>query len=83
MRTSPHRRGSGVGRALLDHALADASARGIHRLSLETGSMDFFAPARALYVRTGFSECGSFGAYPTDDPNSTFMTMTLVRKEVE
>lgn len=81
MRTSPGRRGSGIGRALLDHAIADATARGISRVSLETGSMDFFAPARALYRRAGFRECGSFGAYPTDDPNSTFMTMSLDRKE--
>ncbi|HEY9314177.1 GNAT family N-acetyltransferase [Williamsia sp.] len=83
MRTSPHRRGSGIGRALLDHALTDAATRGVRRVSLETGSMEFFAPARALYSRAGFRECGPFGAYPTDDPNSTFMTMELDRKTVE
>ncbi|WAC55584.1 GNAT family N-acetyltransferase [Gordonia sp. SL306] len=77
MRTAPHRRGSGIGRALLDHALADARGRGVHRVSLETGSMAHFAPARTLYVRAGFVACGAFGAYPADDPNSTFMTMVV------
>ena len=77
MRTSPVHRGHGIGRALLDHAVADARRRGVLRLSLETGSMEFFAPARALYTRAGFVECAPFGHYPTDDPNSIFMTLLL------
>jgi putative acetyltransferase len=77
MRTAPSHRGRGIGRALLEYALTDAKARGVHRVSLETGSMHFFAPARAVYRRAGFVECQAFGAYPTDDPNSTFMTVVL------
>ena len=48
MRTDPTRRGSGIGSALLHHVLADARNRGVRRISLETGSMEFFAPPGAL-----------------------------------
>jgi putative acetyltransferase len=76
MRTSPACRGRGVASSVLDHLLSDASSRGITRVSLETGSMDFFAPARSLYARAGFEPCAPFGAY-AEDPNSVFMTRTL------
>jgi len=76
MRTAPAMRGQGLGRSMLGFLLADAAARGIRRISLETGSMDFFIPARALYARAGFVECGPFGGY-RPDPLSTFMTLAL------
>jgi putative acetyltransferase len=76
MRTDPGRRGSGIGSALLLHLLADARAREVERISLETGSMAFFAPARAFYRKHGFVECAPFGRY-AEDPNSTFMTLSL------
>lgn len=76
MRTSPLQRGQGIGALLLQHALADARARGIARVSLETGSQDFFAPAHALYRKAGFVDCAPFGSY-VDDPNSTFMTLVV------
>ena len=73
MRTDPARRGSGVATRMLTHLLDDARSRGVERLSLETGSMEFFAPARAFYTRAGFVPCGPFASY-VDDPHSTFMT---------
>lgn len=76
MRTDPRARGRGIARRMLDHLLADARARGVTRVSLETGSMAFFAPAHALYARAGFVGCGPFGRY-RDDPLSTFMTLAL------
>lgn len=76
MRTDPAQRGQGLARSMLVFLLADAEERGIRRLSLETGSMEFFAPARALYASAGFSECPAFGSY-RPDPLSTFMTRTL------
>lgn len=76
MRADPTRRGAGIGRALLQFAVSDARKRGIRRLSLETGSMDFFAPARSLYRTAGFVECAPFGAYKPD-PNSVFMTLEV------
>ncbi|REJ04297.1 GNAT family N-acetyltransferase [Microbacterium bovistercoris] len=76
MRTDPAVRGRGIGRAMLAHLVADATDRGILRLSLETDSADFFVPARAMYARAGFHDSGPFGAYPAD-PHSAFMTLTL------
>jgi putative acetyltransferase len=76
MRTDPRHRDRGIATKLLEHLLADARGRGIRRLSLETGSMEFFAPARALYAKAGFVRCPPFGSY-TDDPNSVFMTRAL------
>ena len=66
----------GVGSLMLGHLVREAQARGYSRLSLETGSMDYFAPARAMYRGHGFAECGPFGTY-VPDPNSIFMTMIL------
>jgi putative acetyltransferase len=76
MRTASERRRTGVGRAMLEHIIAEARARSYARLSLETGSQDAFAPARRLYERFGFTCCAPFADY-IEDPNSVFMTRTL------
>lgn len=76
MRTAAARQGRGIGTALLRHILGEARSRGLARLSLETGSQEFFAPARALYVRHGFTPCPPFAGY-TDDPNSAYFTLLL------
>ena len=76
MRTARDARGQGVGAAVLAFLLDEARRRGYRRVSLETGSQDFFAPARRLYARHGFAECPPFGAYALD-PHSVFMTLAL------
>ena len=76
MYTSPTARRRGVARSILAHIVAVAPGEGIERLSLETGSWQYFEPARTLYSAFGFSECGPFGDY-RDDPNSAFMTLDL------
>jgi putative acetyltransferase len=76
MRTDPSHRGAGIGTRMLKHIMDEATRRGYESLSLETGAMDDFAPARALYERHGFERCGPFNGY-TDDPNSVFMTRRL------
>ncbi len=76
MRTPDALRRRGAGRAMLEHIVAVARARGYARLSLETGAFAAFLPARALYSQFGFSPCGPFGDY-TDDPNSVFLTLRL------
>ena len=58
------------------HLLYEARAAGYARASLETGSMDYFAPARRMYADAGFIECAPFADY-VDDPNSTYMTRAL------
>jgi putative acetyltransferase len=76
MRTPAALRRRGAGRAVLSHILQEARARGYRRLSLETGSMDAFAPAQKLYESFGFNYCGPFAGYKPD-PNSVFMTLVL------
>lgn len=76
MRTAAEARGRGVASRLLEHVIAEARGRGYRRLSLETGAEEFFAPARRLYARHGFTECPPFGDYGLD-PNSVFMTREL------
>ena len=76
MRTDAAARGRGLGARLLEHVLAEATRRGYRRVSLETGSQDFFRPARTLYAKYGFRECEPFGDYVLD-PNSVFMTLEL------
>jgi len=78
MRTALARRRTGVGRAILEHIILEARARSYARLSLETGSMQAFAPARRLYETFGFTYCGPFADY-TADPNSMFMTLSLMQ----
>lgn len=76
MRTATSHRRKGVAAAMLLHILGEARRRGYVRLSLETGSMAAFEPARALYGRFGFEYCGPFADY-TEDPYSVFMTKAL------
>jgi putative acetyltransferase len=76
MRVAGAARGKGIGAALVAHIIAEAKARNYRRLSLETGAMAFFGPARRLYIRSGFEPCGPFGSYKPD-PNSVFMTLTI------
>jgi putative acetyltransferase len=69
-------RGRGVGRALVVHLIEQAKARGMSRLSLETGKTEHFRAAQELYRRFGFVECGPFGEYGPD-PHSFFMTRSI------
>ena len=80
MRTVARHLRKGVARALLDYMIAEAKRRKYRRLSLETGSMAAFEPARKLYERAGFTYCDPFADY-VEDPNSVFMTTTLAEVE--
>lgn len=76
MRTASVHLRKGVAAKLLAHILEEAARRAYRRLSLETGSVEAFAPARNLYARHGFQLCGPFGSY-VEDPYSVFMTKEL------
>jgi putative acetyltransferase len=76
MRTAASYRGKGVASMLLQHMIHEATQRRYRRLSLETGSMPFFEPARTLYKKFGFAYCAPFSSYKAD-PNSVFMTKEL------
>ena len=71
-------RGQGIGSKILEHLIALATERGATRVSLETGGMDLFAPARAFYRTAGFELCGPFGDYRSGT-TSVFMTRTVGR----
>jgi putative acetyltransferase len=76
MRTARLARNRGVANELLGHVLGEARRRGYRQVYLETGTQDFFAPARRLYRRHGFTECPPFAGYRLD-PNSVFMTRAV------
>jgi putative acetyltransferase len=76
MRTAKAHLRTGVASVLLKHIIGQAAGRGYRRLSLETGSMPFFEPARQLYLKFGFRPCAPFVGY-VEDPNSVFMTREL------
>lgn len=76
MRTAKAYLRRGVAQALLDHLLVIAKSRRYARVSLETGSMDAFQPARKLYERNLFKYTGPFADYNLDQ-HSVFMTLEL------
>jgi putative acetyltransferase len=76
MKTSSLHLRKGVAKELLSFILQEARRRGYVRLSLETGSMDAFEPARNLYQSVGFTYCEPFANYKKD-PHSFFMTIEL------
>lgn len=76
MRTSTHYLRQGVANKLLNHIIEQSYIRKYKKISLETGSMNAFLPARNLYKKFGFQECGPFGSYQ-EDPYSMFMAKNL------
>jgi putative acetyltransferase len=74
--TSPRFLRRGVATKLLGHIMAEAKQCGYERVSLETGTEDYFEPACRFYEAFGFSVCEPFAHY-TKDPGSIFMTREL------
>jgi putative acetyltransferase len=76
MRVAATRRRGGIASLLLAHLITEARRRGFTRLSLETGSAEFFLPARKLYEKFGFDYCEPFADYRLG-PHNLFMTRVL------
>ncbi|MBL4673643.1 MAG: GNAT family N-acetyltransferase [Arenicella sp.] len=76
MKVSDAYLGQGIGRVLLNHVLAYAKRIGYQRVSLETGTMPVFVPARRLYESAGFEQCAPFSNYVYDQ-NSVCMSLNL------
>ena len=74
MYVAPEARGLKLGRRLLEALEAQALARGLRRLRLETGIGQ--PEAIQLYRSAGYTECGPFGDYQPD-PLSLFMEKQL------
>ena len=69
-------RGKGNGSKVINHLINEAKKLNIKRLSLETGSGNFFIPARKLFVKSGFKICKPFSHYK-NDINSVYMRLLI------
>lgn len=76
MHTLAEARGTGAGRAMLEHLLDIARQDRATGIYLETGSTDDFVAARKLYEGYGFAACEPFEGYD-HDPWSVFMCLDL------
>lgn len=76
MRTHPDHLRKGVAAGLLLHIIAEARARGLTMLHLETGSGPAYAPALALYRSHGFVTGPPFGDYSPSNFNQ-FLVLKL------
>ena len=72
-------RGKGNGAKIIDYLINEAKKLNIKRLSIETGSSNFFAPARKLFNNSGFKPCKPFAHYK-EDTNSLYFTKLLYNK---
>ena len=68
------KKGNGV--KIINHLIDQAIKLGIKKLSIETGSGEFFKPARKLFKICGFKKCKPFAHYKSD-PNSCYMSLFL------
>lgn len=71
----PHRRGQGLGRALLNRAMAEAYQRGAASMMLEVAVDN--AEARALYARAGFTQVGRRNGYYADGSDALVLRAEL------
>ncbi len=69
-------RKKGFGFKIIEHLIKEAKKLNINKLSLETGSGDFFIPARKLFKKVGFKECVPFAHYK-EDLNSFYMSLDI------
>lgn len=72
MRAHPDARGTGAGKAMLEHLIGRARALGFASIKLETGSTQVFEAALSLYKSYGFEPCGSFAGYTPGEFNRLF-----------
>lgn len=77
MRTHPNHLRKGIATALLEHIIEVARSRGLHTLSLETGSGPTFEPALALYRKRGFRDGDPFASYTRSHFNQ-FLHLALI-----
>ena len=76
IRVADKYRKNGMGEKIISHLIDQASQIGIKKISVETGSGDFFAPARKLFQKFGFKTCKPFAHYKKD-PNSCYFNLEI------
>ena len=69
-------RNNGNGEKIISHLINKAKKLNINKISIETGSGDFFKPARKLFYQFGFKNCEPFAHYK-EDINSCYMSMLI------
>ena len=69
-------RKKGYGEKILKHLIDRAKDLKLNKLSIETGSGDFFKPARKLFEKIGFKKCEPFAHYK-EDSNSCYMNLNI------
>tara|TARA_B100000945_G_scaffold306579_1_gene294177 strand:- start:803 stop:1261 length:459 start_codon:yes stop_codon:yes gene_type:complete len=77
IRVADNFRKKGIGEKIIFHLIGEAKKFNIEKLSVETGSGDFFLPARKLFKKFKFIECPPFAHYK-EDPNSCYFTLKLL-----
>ena len=76
IRVADQYRRKGYGKRIITHLIAEAKELRIKKISIETGSGEFFKSARNLFKNFGFKKCEPFSHYKTD-PNSCYMTLEI------
>jgi len=76
IRVADKYRKNGMGEKIISHLIDQAKQIGIKKLSIETGSGDFFTPARKLFKKFGFKKSEPFAHYKID-PNSCYFSLNI------
>ena len=69
-------RKKGFGEKIIFHLIEEAKKLKIKKLSIETGSGNFFKSARELFKKFDFEPCEPFAHYK-EDPNSCYYTKNI------
>jgi putative acetyltransferase len=69
-------RRKGNGFKVISHLISEAKKLNIKKISLETGTGNFFTPARKLFDKCGFKVCKPFAHYKKD-PDACYMSLLL------
>ena len=69
-------RKKGNGIKVINHLINKAKKLNIKKISLETGTGDFFTPARRLFDKFGFKTCEPFAHYKKD-PEACYMNLLI------
>ena len=69
-------RNRGYGKKIIKVLIEKSRQLNIQKISIETGSGEFFLPARKLFKSSGFAVCKPFSHY-AEDPNSCYMSLKL------
>ena len=61
---------------MINYLINKAKKLNIKKISLETGTGNFFIPARKLFDKCGFRVCKPFAHYK-EDPDACYMSLLI------